>query len=48
MELLVVEMGWNAEGHVNLGKYGIHPKVDDNQELHIEFQSSEERLGLQI
>lgn len=48
MELLVFEMGLNAEGHVNLGSYIIHPKVDDNRELYIEFQNSEERLGLQI
>lgn len=48
MELRVFEMGLNAGGHVNLGSYIIHPKVSDNRQLYIEFQNSEERLGLQV
>lgn len=48
MELLVFEMRLNAEGHVNLRNYIIHPKVDDTRELYVEFQNSEEKLGLQI
>lgn len=48
MELLVTDMGMSAQGHVNFGNYIIHPKADDNGELYIEFQSSGERLGLQM
>lgn len=47
-QLLLTEMGMKAEGHVNFGSGIMHPKVSDNRELQMEFQSSGERFRLKI
>ena len=48
IQLLVTEMGTKAEGHVNFGNEIIHPKVGNDRELQMEFQSSGERRRLKI